>query len=155
MTRTLPAAAAAILALAPAPAFASNLCPIDDFETGAFDHSSNSAYEEHIVPVPGYNSHCITPERKIVLEPTGGTVHARLNPGQNIDDGVAITVRGTGRCRINYDWGFPADLTFGGKVDRIVMQVSGPAGIHVTCGLQDAGSATGASRVLPSGGGVH
>jgi hypothetical protein len=117
--------------------------PIDDFEVGGFSLQSGTIDIEQDVPIPGYNSHSIVPQRTISLYPEVGIVRASLDPGSAPNDFAEVTVEGDGRCWFEYAWGFPADLTFGGQVDRIELQVRGAGGSELICSIADSSFAIG------------
>jgi hypothetical protein len=95
--------------------------PIDDFEVGPFAFESVGAYQEHVVTIPDFAGHVITPQRGVVLEPADGSaqVNMQLTVGAG-DDAVLVNLDDGSRTRLAYEFAAaPRDLTAGGIYDRI------------------------------------
>lgn len=130
---------------------ACSLCPIDDFESGSL-YEQASTFEQHTFPIPAYSSHSVAPQRTVTLEPTGGyLMEVELNAGLTVDDYLEITNE-SGDCRVEWDWGFPVDLTAGGAVDCIDLQVEGSENSTILLHIHDATGSTSVARQLAGGG---
>lgn len=130
---------------------AAALDPLDDFEIGSFSFQSSSDYEVHEVILNPASPHAMWWKREITLEPEDALVRASLVPGSALDDAMVVRVEGDGRCRVGYDWGFPVDLTFGGTVDRIEMEIhAGVPGAEVYAGITDVDSGSFGTQWLGS-----
>ncbi len=100
------------------------LQPIDDFDVGPFTFAAVNGSQEHEVFIEAFQSHAIHWLRKVILEPSGGFVSATTEPGaSSLDQVVRVTISGNGRFVIEWDWGYPADLTQGGSVDRVELEL--------------------------------
>ena len=133
---------------------AAALVPIDDFEAGGFFLQGTSGISQTIT-IPSYESHAIWSERRVILEPNGFEASAWLFDGTSLDDKVRYTASGgAGSLRMYYGWGFPMDLTYGGTVDTILVDLRQViVGGWVQIGIFD-GNTTGIAAATPVGPGV-
>lgn len=152
-TRYLPAAAA--LMWIATPAGAALLTPIDDCEVGAFSIQNNQGTElQSSIPLPGAASHTIASQRVVKIAAAGSQgpyTYASLTPGPG-DSYLSLDIANFGYADVDYDWGAPEDLTFGGTMQWIEMDVAAPhPGDQVTMTIRDGVSQTTASRFLQFG----
>ena len=145
-------AVAALLALTPLPARA--LQPVDDFDVGDFDfYAADGALWEQ-VHVPNYLSHAIWMERSVLLNPVGGPIRARTQAGPSTHD-RALYVNGetsTSSCIVGWDWGVAYDLTLGGTLDRVELDVMAAApGTRIDLRLQDGTDLFGWTKYASGG----
>ena len=149
--RLLPAAFLLALAFAlPAAAFE----PVDDFENGYFNEPAWS-YEEHVFPIPASDGHAMHITRKIVLDSDGEYTVATNTTGTPFSDRALYAYAGsTSTVRVEWEWGFPRDLTGLGTVDRIEVVVgSSPPNGQITAILTDSGGGEGVT--IPTTGGYE
>ncbi len=132
------------------PGMAAAMQPIDDFEVGDLFLSATSEQVYLDVPIPNHELHAITSQRRVWLTPgpSGDVVSA-----WSTDFGeVAVSLPTDGDCLINWEWGYPADLTMGGSVDRLELHVSHAiAGTTIRAGIGD--DATNVTLPLTANGG--
>jgi hypothetical protein len=152
-TRFSGAVAAVLLAAAPAAAL---LPPVDDCEVGTFSLQTNQGTEvQTSVPIPGTPSHAISGERVVRLAASnqpGPYTTASLSPGPG-DDYLSIDVADAGYCDVEYTWGAPMDLTFGGAAQWIEMDVFAPhASDQITMTISDGTGQTGFTQGFQFGG---
>lgn len=152
---SLPGAVAATF-LAVAPAGAALLTPIDDCEVGAFSVQTNQGAEvQQPVNLPGHPSHAIASQRTVKIAASnqpGPFTFASLTPGAG-DSFVSISIADGGYCDLVYDWGAPKDLTFGGTMQWIEMDVFAPMQQdQITMTVSDGVSQTGFSQGFQFGG---
>lgn len=143
----LSAAAASILLVASGPAFAAVNVPVDDFEVASFDLAltgPGSVAELVDIPYPP-NGHCISPVRTLNCQVGSGatpnaTIRMSLDAGSQLDDAMSVLVPAQAVAVVNYEWGYVADLTLGGQVDRIEMDVAGSIGDAVSLAIYGEGN---------------
>lgn len=137
--RILPGAAL-VVAVAGAVTPSAALGPIDDFEIGSFSLQSTHHCLTDEVQLGSYPAHAFWMTREVALCSPGATESARLDAGTSFDDVVyydCAPVTGT-FLKFTYDWGFGADLTSGGTVDRIEIDLRQvPSGGHVVVEIAD------------------
>ncbi|MCB9513435.1 MAG: hypothetical protein R3C71_14535 [Candidatus Krumholzibacteriia bacterium] len=138
MLRRLHTVAVALTLALPLQAHA--LQPLDDFDSGPFDYTAADGFTAHDVYIPNSPSHAIDDTRRVYLDPVGGTVSARtVYAGSSYDRALDVGVAGDGYCTLQYHWGYPLDLTLGGQVDRIELEMLGSApGATVHLHITDA-----------------
>jgi FlgD Ig-like domain len=101
---------------------AASLTPIDDFEVGSFFMQTDALQS---IIINSYESHAIWSQRDVVLVTGGVDAAAWLNAGTALDDKLHYYSPGggIGHLRLIYNWGFPKDLTYGGNVDSIFIDL--------------------------------
>lgn len=141
----LPAPVAGIvLAAAAGPALAAVNIPVDDFEVADFDlqlvGAGGPISELVDIPYPP-QGHCIAPRRFVTCQSTWpqGVTRASLDAGSQLNDAMSVSVAPNSAVSVNYDWGYLADLTVGGQVDRIEMDVAGTIGDEIALGIYGDG----------------
>jgi hypothetical protein len=139
MLRILGLAALAFLLAAPHAALA--LQPVDDFDAGPFDYTAADGFAAYDVYIPASPLHAIDDYRRVYLNPVSGPVSARtVYAGSAWDRAVDIGVTSGGYCTLQYHWGYPIDLTLGGQVDRIELEMLGSApGAEIRLIITDGG----------------
>lgn len=154
--RTVISVALAAAAAGTSPADA--LEPIDDFEIGSFAMwtapNNNCVFDTLLLN--GYEPHVISQMRIVTLCGIGDNGStARIDAGFQLDDYLLFTAGGneTDFLRIDYNWGFPRTLTYGGVLDRIEVEMAGivPGG-RLTITIWDANAGVSSSRTLTSAG---
>jgi hypothetical protein len=154
--RRTPLIAIAAVTLSAAPAGAVLLSPIDDCERGAFSLQTNQgAPLQTVAPIPGHASHAIASQRTVTVAAAnqpGPFTYAGLSPGPG-DSHLSLSVARFGYCDVEYDWGVPKDLTFGGTMQWIEMDVFAPhPNDQVTMTVRDGAGQTTGSRFFQFGG---
>lgn len=114
--------AIATLATVTLAAPAAALVPIDDFEVGGFFMQGTTSMFQSVA-IPSYESHAIWSERSVWLTPGGSESSAWLFDGTALDDRIHYSSSGGGDLRIDYNWGFPMDLTYRGTVEAFVVDL--------------------------------
>jgi len=148
--------AVAAMLLAAAPVSAALLTPIDDCEVGAFSFQTNQGTEvQNSVSIPGHPSHAIASQRTVKIAASnqpGPFTFASLTPTPG-DSFLSISIANFGYCDLEYTWGGTKDLTFGGTLQWIEMDVSAPRSTdQVTMSVSDGVSQTGFSQGFQFGG---
>jgi FlgD Ig-like domain len=134
---------AAVAAAAPAAA----LNPIDDFEIGSFAlwTSRNNNCVSDTMLLSWYEPHVISQVRIVTVCGIGDEpCTSRLTAGSQVDDAILFTAGGnpTDFLRINYNWGYPRTLTYGGVLNRIELDLKqGLPGGTIAIAIWDASGA--------------
>jgi hypothetical protein len=124
------------------PSAAVTNAPIDDFEVVGFDLEQTgfgSQSDLRIIPPP-FAGHVISSTRHVnvsVARGISGHAAAYLAPGTAENDRAEITATANGAAALEYSFGGIRDLTAGGSIDRIEMDVTSGA-MHVVCWVSDS-----------------
>ncbi|GJM45256.1 MAG: hypothetical protein DHS20C21_20980 [Gemmatimonadota bacterium] len=129
---------------APVSARADTNIRIDDFEILSFDVVQTGPGGEvntQIVPPP-LAGHIAAQSRNVQCSVGGQggpqeVARAQLNAGTTVNDEMTAWVPANGTAQLRYEFGYSADLTVGGTVDRIEVDGTGTAGTTVTIALRD------------------
>jgi hypothetical protein len=144
--------ASTILSVAPAAA----LAPIDDFETGAFSFQTMSGVPvvQDSAQIPGSWSHAFATHRTLTLQASmqGPQTAASASPGIFVDDFMVMNVAKFGSGQLRYNMAGATDLTQGGSVSLIEMDVTPNHPTFITAYVSDGTSQSGFVRNLSMAG---